>query len=186
VPPSASVTLTREPAGLSGPRTIQIEYNGRPVPNSNDLVKMVTATKPGTSVPVKLLRNKQERTVSVVVEELDLEAEQVARQSRTGPVEPSVQGGDSFGLILGNLTPQQSRQLQLPAGRTGALVTDVDPNGPAARSIRPGDVILEVNRQRVSNAAEAGRVLQEIPSGRFAQILVWRDGGESFVTVRKD
>jgi serine protease Do len=172
-------------AGIE-PGDVVIEYNGRPVPNSNDLVKMVTATKPGTSVPVKLLRNKQERTVSVVVEELDLEAEQVARQSRTGPVEPSVQGGDSFGLILGNLTPQQSRQLQLPAGRTGALVTDVDPNGPSARSIRPGDVILEVNRQRVSNAAEAGRVLQEIPSGRFAQILVWRDGGESFVTVRKD
>jgi serine protease Do len=172
-------------AGIE-PGDVVVEYNGRPVPNSNDLVKMVTATKPGTSVPLKVLRNKQERTLSVVVEELDLEAEQVARQSRTNPTEPSVQGGDSFGVMLGNLTPQQARQLQLPAGRTGALVTDVDPNGPSARSLRPGDVMLEINRQRVANAAEAGRVLQEVPSGRFAQILLWRDGGESFVTVRKD
>ena len=37
---------------------------------------MVVATKPGTSVPVKVLRNKQEKTLNVTVDELDLDAEQ--------------------------------------------------------------------------------------------------------------
>jgi serine protease Do len=168
------------------PGDVIIEYDGKPVPNSNELVKMVTATKPGTSVPIRIIREKAERSLTVVVDELDLQAEQAARQSGAAPAVPGVQGGDSFGLSLENLTAQQSRQLQLPTGRSGALVSDVDPNGPSARALRPGDVILEVNRQRVSNAAEAGQALQQVPAGRFAQILVWRDGGEAFVTVRKD
>ncbi len=34
---------------------------------------MVMATKPGTTVPVKVLRDKQEKTLNVTVDELDLE-----------------------------------------------------------------------------------------------------------------
>jgi S1-C subfamily serine protease len=147
---------------------------------------MVTSTKPGTSAAVKVMRDKKERTINVVVDELDLEAEQGSRQTRNQTDEPAEQGGDSFGLTLGNITAQTGRRLQLPPGVTGAVITDVDPNGPSAGILRPGDVITSVNRVAVSSAAEAGRELQKVPSGRIAQILVHRDGSEVFVTVKKD
>src|SRR5687768_3204521 len=64
-----------EPGGAADrggiePGDVITEFNGRPVPNTNELVKMVTATKPGTTIPVKLLRterggNARERTVNV-------------------------------------------------------------------------------------------------------------------------
>ena len=169
------------------PGDVIIEYNGRPVPNTGELVKMVTATKPGTSVSVKVLSDKKEQTLHVVVDELDLEAEQGARQSRNTDQQPGdQQGSDSFGLTLSNVTPQTARRLQLPSGVSGAVITDVDPNGPSVGALRQGDVILQVNRQAVSSAAEAGRELQRIPSGRFAQVLLWRDGARVFVTVKKD
>src|SRR5262245_19280181 len=41
-------------AGLE-PGDVVVEFNGRPVPNRDELVKMVVATKPGTTVPVKIL-----------------------------------------------------------------------------------------------------------------------------------
>ena len=66
------------------------------------------------------------------------------------------------------------------------VVTEVDPDGAAAGGLRTGDVILAVNRRPVSNAAEAARELTKVPSGRIAQILVWRGDGETFVTVKKD
>ena len=175
-------------AGIE-PGDVIVEYNGRPVNNTNELVKMVTATRPGTRVPVKVMRDKKERTFTVTVDELDLAAEQTSRASRNGQQQPpDDQGGvDSFGITLQNLTPNRARQLEMPSGQSGALVTDVDPNGPAVGQLRPGDVILSVNRQRVSNAAEAGRELQRVQSGRIAQVLVWRrDEGQVFVTVRKD
>jgi serine protease Do len=149
----------------------------------------VIATKPGTSVPIKVLRNKQEKTLNVTVEELDLEAEQgQARRSQNGPEEneQAEQGSSGFGLTLQNLTPSIARRLQIPSGKSGALISDVDPNGPSAAALRAGDVILSVNRQPVTNAADAGRELQKIPSGHIAQILVWRGESEVFVTVKKD
>jgi serine protease Do len=183
---SVSAGGAAEKGGIK-PGDVITEYNGRPVPNFNDLVKMVTSTKPGTSVAIKVMRDKKEQTLHVTVDELDLDAEQGARQSRNDTTQPpEQQGSDSFGLTLSNLTPQISRRLQLPSGRTGALVTDIDSNGPSVGVLRQLDVILQVNRQTVSSAAEAGRELQRIASGRFAQILVWRDGGETFVTVKKN
>jgi serine protease Do len=176
-----------EKGGLK-PGDVITEYNGHSVASTSDLVKMVTATKPGTSTAVKVMRDKKEQTLHVTVDELDLDAEQGQTQSRANaaPDQPDQTGSDSFGLTLSNITPQVARRIQLPSGRSGALITDIDSNGPSAGVLRQGDVILQVNRQNVSNAADAGRELQKVASGRFAQILLWRDGGETFVTVKKN
>ncbi len=170
------------------PGDVIVQYNGRPVPNNDELVKMVVATKPGTSVPVKVMRNKQEKTLNVTVDELDLEAEQSTgrRTPREDPQRDDQQGAGGFGLTLDNVTPQLARRLRLPSGQSGAVITDVEADGPSAGRLRPGDVILSVNRRPVSSASEAARALQQVQSGRIAQILVWRGDGEAFVTVKKD
>src|SRR5213593_3875705 len=178
------------PAAKAGiePGDVITEYNGRPIATQDELVKMVVATKPGTTVPLKVMRNKQERTLNVTVEELDLDAEQASRSGRrNNDNEPAVEEATSgFGLTLQNLTPQAARQLQVPSGRSGALVTDVDPNGPAAGRIQARDVILAVNRRPVADAADAKRELGKVAAGHIAQILLWRSDGEVFVTVKKD
>jgi serine protease Do len=176
-----------EKAGVKAGDVV-IEFNGRPVTTTSDLQKMVSATKPGTSVALKVVRDRKETTLHATVEELDLEAERSGRQSRNTDRQqpPEEQGQDSFGLTLSNVTPQMQRRLQLPSGVSGALITEVDPNGPSAGALRQGDVVLSVNGQQVSNASEAGRELQRIASGRIARILVWRGDGEVFVTVRKE
>jgi serine protease Do len=162
------------------------EYNGRRVTNTGDLQKMVMRSKPGSSVAIKIMRKGKEDTVHATVEELDLDVERGQQSRNNRNQQPEQEGQDSFGITLSNLTPQIARRLQLPSGRTGAVVTDVDPNGPAAGALRQGDVVLEVNNVRVSTASEAGRELQKVQSGRIARVLLWRGDGEVFVTVRKD
>ena len=181
------------PAAKAGiePGDVIVEYNGRPIANNDELVKMVVATRPGTSVPVKVLRNRQEKTFNVTVEELDLEAEQQAtgsgrRNQEPDTQQPEQQGASGFGLTLENLTSQLSRRLRLPSGQSGAIVTDVDPDGPSAGALRQGDVILSVNGRGVSNASEAQRELQKVQSGHLAQLRVWRGDNETFVPVRKE
>ncbi|HET6959235.1 MAG TPA: trypsin-like peptidase domain-containing protein [Vicinamibacterales bacterium] len=174
-------------AGME-PGDVIVQYNGRPVGNNDELVKMVVATKPGTSVQVKVLRNKVEKTLNVVVDELDLEAEQNAgrRTPQNDQPAPEEQGAGSFGLTLEPVTPQIARRLRLPSGRTGAVVTDVDQDGPSAGALGQGDVILSVNGTPVSNAVEAARELQKVQSGRLAQLRVWRGEKEIFVPIKKD
>jgi serine protease Do len=182
-----------ERAGLQ-PGDVIVQYNGRPVKDRDELVAMVVGTKPGTTVPIKILRNKQEKTLNVTVEELDLDAEQAANAPRRGGSDQSndqqdEQSSGGFGVTLNNVTPAMARRLQLPSGETGALVSDVDPNSSAAAQIRAGDVILQVNGKAVSNSADAKRELDKVPSGRIARILLWRAGAQSpevFVAVKKD
>jgi len=197
---SGAMVAQVSPGGASAKAGVQpgdviVEFNGRAVPNSNELVKMVIGTKPGTSVPVKVLRERMEKTLHVTIEELDLDAEQQTLRGGRGnnnnnPTEPEEQGAAGFGLTLQNLTPQIMRRLQMPSGQSGALVSEVDPNSESARSLRMGDVILSVNGKSVASAADAGRELQKVASGRIARILIWRSNGdrgdEVFVTVKKE
>ena len=166
-----------------------IQFNGRPIKNNDELVRMVVATKPGTNVPVKVLRNKQEKTLTLTVDELDLDAEQnptTRRSTQNDQDPPEEHGAGGFGLTLENVTPQLARRLRLPSGHTGAVVSDVDPDGPSAAFLRQGDVILSVNSRPVPTAADAARELGTIEAGHIAQMRVWRGDGEVFVPVRKE
>jgi serine protease Do len=176
------------PADRAGllPGDIITEFNGRPVADSEALVNMVVATKPGTSVPVTVYRKKLKKTLNIVVDELDLEAEQ-GRQARgggQGPVdEPTATG---FGMEVGPITPEVARELELPRNRGGAVVVDVERNSPAfTAGIRPNDVIVEVNQQEVSNVSQVQRELQRAAPGQPVFLLIWRDGESNFVTLRK-
>jgi serine protease Do len=179
------------PAARAGLRRgdVVLEYNGQPVDGSDDLVNMVVHTKPGTTVPVKILRNKQPQTLSVKVEELDLEAEQGPRgDEETEREEEAIDTG--FGIELSPLTPEAARRLRIPSEVTGALVTSVD-RGSAAENagVQPRDVITEVNNKPVSSASDVRRALQSVRSGETALLVVWRTGRDGpqdvFLTITK-
>ena len=168
-------------AGIE-PGDVIVEFNGKPINRSDDLPPMVAATAPGSTVPVKVIRDGKERTFTVRVEELSLDAE-AYRQSDA--IAPGGDTGAGFGVTLNNVTPELARQFELPANTRGAIITDVDPESPAARVLQPGDVILEVARKPVTNMGEASAALRAVPSGRAVGLLILRRGQEQFVTVRK-
>jgi serine protease Do len=184
----SSVT-PRSAAAAAGmePGDVILGYNGKPVKKNDDLVTMVMATKPGTTVPVRVLRDGKERTLSVTVEELDLDAENTQTRNTSSDVEPQNEPTAGFGMSLSNITPDVARRLRLDDGTQGALIVDVDQASAAAKaSLSPGDVILEVNRTKVANAAEAQRELAKIASGRSASLLVTRANQTRFVIIKKE
>ncbi len=166
---------------------VVVEFNGKPVKNSDELVSMVSATEPGTTVPVKVIRAKKPVMLNVTIEELNVATE------RDEPVRDSAPGlkneepaATDFGMSIEGLTANQARRLQLPAGTTGALVSDVDQMGSAARGgIVPGDVITEINGQKIATVEQATKALAAVGAGRQARIVVFRDGQEVLLLVRK-
>ena len=130
------------PAAKAGmePGDIIIEFNGKPVPRRDQLVAMVVATKPGTTVPVKVLRDKQEKSLSITVDELDLEGEtdpHRAPRRRSGQPGSRAERTDSASTLR-ELTSDIARRLRLPSGTEGVLVSDVEPGQPgAARRHQP-------------------------------------------------
>jgi serine protease Do len=171
-----------EKAGLRV-NDIVIEYNGQPVNSSDDLISRVVQTPPGTTVPVKIVRHRQQRTVNVTVDELDLLAEDTSeapRQARRG----TEAGG--VGITIEPITPAIARQLDLPAGQAGVVVRSVAPGSEAARAnVREGDVIVEVNGREVRNVDDAARAIEAVPQGSAVLLTVIRQGREQGLMVRK-
>jgi serine protease Do len=177
------------PAAKAGiePGDIILEFNGKPVKTRDELVATVVATKPGSTVPVKILRDKQEKTVSLTVDELDLESEGSRQAEQRTSVEPDEEPSQGFGITLSALTADVARRLRAPADVQGVLVSDVEQGSPAFRAaIARGDIITRINRQAVRTPQEASRILAAVPSGGTAFLLVLRGGGEQFFTVRKE
>jgi len=178
------------PASKAGiePGDIIVEFNGKPVQKRDQLVNMVVSTKPGTAVPIKVLRDKAEKSLSVTVDELDLDNEgaRTARE-KDQQDDPNSAENTSFGLSIGVLTSDVARRLRVPSGTEGVLVTDVEIGSPAQRAgISRGDVILQVNRRAVTTPQAADRALDQVPSGGTAFLLILRNGQQNFVTVRKE
>ena len=177
------------PAAKAGiePGDVIVEFNGKPVSSRDELVSTVVATKPGTTVPVKVLRDRKEKMLTLTVDELNLE-EESSRASATRTAEPDEsQSSQGFGVTLGLLTSDVARRLRAPSDVEGVLITEVEQGSRAFRQgIARGDILLQVNRAPVTSPQEASRALGQVPSGGTAFLLVMRGGQEQFFTVRKD
>ena len=151
---------------------------------------MVVATPPNTTVPVRVVRDKEEKTINVRVGELDLEAEQAALTGGRGGRDngsPQQETSSGFGMSLSNITPDVARRLRLDDNTRGAVVVDVDQASPAARAgIMQGDVITRVGRASISSVAEASRELGRIPSGGTAILRILRNGTDMAVVITKE
>jgi serine protease Do len=176
------------PARAAGLRVgdVIIEFNGKPVTNNDDVVAFVTRTAPGTTVPVKIVRDKKVMTLNVKVDELDLEQEQGGQASRQASRDPQESHDSGLGMSLGPITNANSRELELPSGRGGAVVTSVEPTGPAGQAgLQPGDVILSVQGVETKNVSDVTAALNKIAAGRSARVVVWRGGREALILIRK-
>jgi serine protease Do len=177
-------------AGLE-PGDVIVQFNGKPVKDRDALVSMVIATPPNTTVPVRVIRDKEEKTLNVRVGELDLDAEQAALGSggRGGgrDTAPQQEASSGFGMSLSNITPDVARRLRLDADTRGAVVVDVDQGSPAAKAgIMEGDVITRVGRANVGSVADASRELARVPSGATVILRILRNGQDTAVVVTKE
>src|SRR5215468_1847608 len=153
-----------ERAGIAAGDIIT-EFDKKKVDTPQDLQKAVAATVPGKGVPVKVWRDKSEKTLEIKIGETPDET--VALKSTN-------KGRAMLGLDVRPITPDVARQLNLRGGE-GVLVFSVDDDSPAAEAgLQRGDVIREVNRQRVRNLQDYERATKEVKEGDRVTVLLQR------------
>jgi serine protease Do len=70
------------------------------------------------------------------------------------------------------------------AAPTGALVNAIEVDGPAARAqLRPGDIITELNGQRIGRASQLASAISLLQPGDTAQVAIWRNQKPEKVSV---
>ncbi|HLI86407.1 MAG TPA: DegQ family serine endoprotease [Bryobacteraceae bacterium] len=156
-----------------------VKFNGQDVNDPNTLRNEVSQTKPGTAVTLSIVRNGVEQEIHATVAELTPKT----APGGSGQSESQGQGPEKLGVTVAPLTPDTARQLNLPPSTQGLLIDSVDPSGPAALAgLMAGDVIQEVNRQRVRTIQDLQKALTA-SGNRPPLFLVNRNGQTIFVPV---
>ncbi len=160
-----------------------LKFDGKPVASSEDLPRLVGATKPGTKAAVQLMRNKATKDVSVVVGEMPDETRNAQRQQRRGQPggKPPVEAVTRLGMTLSEPTAQQREQLGIAGG---VLVEDVAQGAAARAGIRKGDVILAVNNQDVKSLEQFGQLVGQLEKGKIVALLVRRGTNALYIPLR--
>ena len=157
---------------------IVTEFDKKKVETPQDLQKAVALTAPGKGVPLKVWRDKGEKTLEIKIGETpdDNVALKSTNKSKT-----------LLGLDVRPITPDIARQLNVRGG-DGVLVFSVEDESPAAEAgLQRGDVIREVNRQRVRSLQDFERVTKDIKEGDRITVLLQRGQQSLYVafTVAK-
>ncbi len=88
-----------------------------------------------------------------------------------------------LGVNIQALTDDIAESLGLDSAE-GVLVSNVRADGPAAKAgLQVGDVILNVNGEKIETLRELPRVIAEMEPGSDAEISVWRNGASEAVDV---
>jgi serine protease Do len=183
----ADVTPTG-PAEASGirPGDVVVRFDGKDVKEMRDLPRIVADTPVGKTVVVEIMRDGKVEEVEVEIGRLEEGEVVAAGQSDADPdAERTV-----LGMTLAPISEELRQQFKIPSDIQGAVVTEVDPDGPAAeKNIETGDVITEAGEREVVGPADIeGRVTELKGEGRGSILLLvrktGRDGDPSFVALR--
>jgi serine protease Do len=160
---------------------IVIEFDGKKIRDSNHLINLVALYKPGTRVPLTLLRKGKEVRMSIVLGE---------RPEDDQPVKLTSTENDAteLGLQVATLTPSLASRYDIDPNEEGVVVTDIDEGSQAAEEgIRVGDLIREVNRQPVTTLAEFRRAMGAA-AGDVVLLRVWSSAAKRnlFVALRRE
>lgn len=157
-------------AGLE-PGDVILKFNGQSIDRSSDLPPMVASVTPGSSVKVEVWRKKQIKTLSVRVEEM-----------QTAKTEAVIAPDNKQAKLGVSVRPLTSKELAQTQVKQGLLVEEVG-KGPAANAgIQPGDVILAVNGDQVTNVAQLNDKLLHI--NKNVALLVMRGENKMYVPLK--
>ncbi|WP_421998310.1 DegQ family serine endoprotease [Reyranella sp.] len=168
-------------AGIEAGDVIR-SVDGKDVDTIKDLTRMISGTKPGTSVKIGLWRDGKDMTVTAKVGN---------DQKDGGFIKASADKADvkkeplSYGVSLAPISNEVRQELKLDDSVKGALIAGVEPGSPADEmGLKQGDVLQQVGREAVDSPKAAVEQLKEAKkTGKPVLMKVYREGMTRFVAI---
>jgi serine protease Do len=148
-----------------------VAINGKTIKTAAELQMEIANSNPGDEIEVTIFRNRDKQTVKIKVSEApDSIKERALAESKSL----------NLGMTLVKNTPALAREYELKTSK-GLVVDNVDRDGVAAENgLKPGDVILAVNRSEIDSVEQFKRILASRRGGSSVMLLINRDGDEVY------
>jgi serine protease Do len=92
--------------------------------------------------------------------------------------------GSYLGIGVAEITTERAKALNMREEH-GVEITRIEEDSPAAKAgMKPGDVVLEYNGQRVEGVEQFMRMVRETPANRDVRLAVSRNGAAQQLVVR--
>jgi serine protease Do len=175
-----------KPAGIE-PGDVVVKFDGKDVKEPKDLSRVVADTAVGKEVDVVVIRKGQEETKKVTLGRLEDGEKTVQASNKTPePVEKPVTQ-KALGLDLATLSKDLRSRYKIKDSVKGVVITNVDGASDAAdKRLSPGEVIVEVAQEAVSNAADVKKRIDQLKKDGKKSILLLvsnADGELRFVAL---
>jgi serine protease Do len=183
-PAGAMVTAVYpgDPAERAGVKNgdIILEINRQKIQDPMALTRLIGGLKPEEKVTIIVWRDTRKVTLSTRLEKRsDDRISELGRSPGDAPGSTK----DKLGLVLGNITPEIQKQLNLDES-SGVLVIDIDAQGSASGSkLQKMDVIRQVNGIQVKDVGEYLAALEKAKKGQAVLMLVIRNSKPLYVAV---
>ncbi len=166
-----------------------VAFDGKDVRTVSDLRNRVAQTQVGARVPLKVIREGQEKVLTLQIGERPSDA-MLARGTEPGAATPeSAEARQGPLNVLSDLRvkaidDEARAQLKIGAKTSGVLVAHVQAGSPAEQAgLQRGDVIQEVNRHPVRGVTDYEAAVAKVRQEENAVLLVSRQGNSLFIVI---
>ena len=175
-----------KPAGIE-PGDVVVKFDGKDIKEPKDLSRVVADTAVGKEVEVVIIRKSAEETKKVTLGRLeDTEKAVQAAAKKDEPAEKPVTQ-KALGLDLATLSKDLRSRYKIKDNVKGVIITNVDGASDAAeKHLSPGEVIVEVAQEAVSNAADVKKRVEQLKKDGKKSVLLLvanSDGELRFVAL---
>jgi serine protease Do len=154
-----------EKAGLVSGDVIQ-RVGVVPITHARDLSRTIAHHQPGSKVELVVHRGKETKVITATLATLEDDEGTKSEKSSNAPAEKG-----SLGIQIGD------------AEGGGAAVRGVLPDGPSAGILRPGDIVLEIDRKPVKSASDLRTKVHETPVAKPMLLRIKRGDATLFVAI---
>jgi serine protease Do len=177
----------KTPSEKAGIKTgdVVTAVNGKKISDARELRLMIGAMAPGSKAQMQVNREGQTKTFDVQLAEMpagvtEEGGPEASPEESAEPEKTTVFGG----VAVADVTDDIRSALNLPKDIQGAVIAEVDANSPAGKAgLREGDVIQEVNKQRVKNAKDLVGVSKQLKPNEKILMRVYSQGRSGYVAL---
>ncbi len=162
---------------------IILTFDGAAIDKPQKLSKVVAETPINKKSILEIIRDGKQMKVEVMIAKLD---DKAAAPNKDDPALDKKSGDFLLGMKLENLDDANRTKFKVDKSVTGIIVSKVARNSPASDvGIKTGDVIMQVNKLKVKNTAEAVTEIKKVQSTGMNNIvlLISRGGTNRFIVM---
>ncbi|EDY85292.1 PDZ domain protein [Verrucomicrobiia bacterium DG1235] len=154
------------PADEAGIRAgdVIVKVDGAEVDSPSDLRVRIAARKPGDSVMIEIVRDKEREAIEVVLAERGRDGRIISRNA------PAT--GFLRGVTVQSLSDDLREEFEIDESVEGVLITEVDANSPYVQMLPVGMVIQKVNGKKVTDVGSAAAALNQ--NGKNMLLVTYR------------